>query len=63
MRHRLTATQMGKAIIPMTIETASLITMKISIVRQLPMQIILFMIEFSLKRFLVLKNVQNCRPL
>ena len=42
-RYRFMETQMGKAIIPMTIETASLMTIKISMVRQPPMQIILFM--------------------
>ena len=36
-------TQMGRAMIPIAIETASLMTMKISIVRQPPMQIMLFM--------------------
>ena len=36
-------TQMGRAIRPIAIETASLIIMKISIVRQPPMQIMLFM--------------------
>lgn len=41
-RYRFMETQMGKAIIPMTIETASLMTIKISIVRQPPMQIMLF---------------------
>lgn len=35
-------TQMGRAMRPMAIETASLITMKIIIVRQPPMQIMLF---------------------
>jgi hypothetical protein len=34
---------MGRAIIPIAIEIASLMTMKNSIVRQPPMQIILFM--------------------
>jgi hypothetical protein len=34
---------MGKAIRPMAIETASLMIRKISIVRQPPMQIMLFM--------------------
>ena len=43
MLYRLYATQIGRAMMPMTIETASLMTMKISIVRQPPMQIMLFM--------------------
>ena len=43
MLYRLYATQMGRAIIPIAIDTASLITMKISMVRQPPMQIMLFM--------------------
>ena len=42
-RYRFIETQMGKAMMPMAIETASLMTKKISIVRQPPMQIILFM--------------------
>ena len=43
MWYKLYATQMGRAMMPMAIETASLMTMKISIVRQPPMQIMLFM--------------------
>ena len=43
MWYRLSARQMGKAMIPMAIETASLIAMKNSIVRQPPIQIMLFM--------------------
>lgn len=49
-RYRFMETQMGKAIIPMTIETASLMTIKISMVRQPPMQIILFMKSDSTDR-------------
>ena len=41
--YRFIETQMGNAITPMTKDTASLMTMKISIVRHPPMQIILFM--------------------
>ena len=43
MLYRLTATQMGRAMMPMAIEITNLITMKIIIVRQPPMQIMLFM--------------------
>ena len=42
-RYRVMDTQMGRAIIPIAIDIASLMTMKNSIVRQPPMQIILFM--------------------
>ena len=43
MLYRLTATLMGRAMMPMAIDIASLITMKNNIVRQPPMQIMLFM--------------------
>ena len=43
MLYRLYATQMGRAMRPIAIETASLMTMKNSMVRQPPMQIMLFM--------------------
>ena len=42
-RYRVMDTQMGRVIIPIAIEIASLMAMKISIVRQPPMQIMLFM--------------------
>ena len=42
-RYRFMETQMGNALMPMTKEMASLMTMKSSIVRQPPMQIILLM--------------------
>ncbi len=43
MWYRLSARQIGKAMIPIAKDTVSLMTMKINIVRQPPMQIILFM--------------------
>jgi hypothetical protein len=43
MLYKLYATLMGRAMMPMAIETASLMAMKINIVRQPPMQIMLFM--------------------
>ena len=42
-RYRFIEIQMGNAMMPMANEIASLITMKSSIVRQPPMQIMLFM--------------------
>ena len=42
-RYRFIEIQMGNAMMPMTNEIASLITKKSSIVRQPPMQIMLFM--------------------
>ena len=41
--YRFIETQIGRAMMPIAIDIASLMTMKISIVRQPPMQIILFM--------------------
>ena len=43
MRYRLTAMQIGNEMMPIAIDIASLMTMKNSIARQPPMQIILFM--------------------
>ena len=43
IRIMLITVQIGKAMMPITRETASLMAMKISMVRQPPMQIILFM--------------------
>jgi hypothetical protein len=48
--YRFIETQMGRAMIPMAIETDSLMTIKISMVRQPPMQIILFMKSDSTDR-------------
>jgi hypothetical protein len=42
-RYRVMDTQMGRVIIPIAIEIASLMNMKNNIVRQPPMQIMLFM--------------------
>jgi hypothetical protein len=42
-RYRLKETQIGRAMMPIAIDIASLMTMKNSIVRQPPMQIMLFM--------------------
>ena len=42
MRYRLTAMQIGNEMMPIAIDIASLMTMKIRIVRQPPMQIMLF---------------------
>ena len=42
-RYMFMETQMGNAMMPMTREMVSLMTMKSSIVRQPPMQIMLFM--------------------
>ncbi len=43
MWYRLSARQIGKAMIPIAKDTVSLMTMKINIVRQPPIQIMLFM--------------------